>query len=511
MPVLWITLSMTALILLMLLFEGLFGKRFSAKCRYILWTVILIRLAFPFTLPLFFVDIPTAEKHTPPVLWDAASPMGADISASFPENISVSLPEKTETAYPYINKTEETMPGHETTKHRSLEFGVLWRQFKRILTSAAVKWVWLGGAALFALVKLSTHFVCTVNLKRSLLPCNKDTYELYAKLAKKLRISHPPALYLSDRAESPLLFGYANPRILLPASLSDSGFITSNAAVVILSHELTHFRRGDLWVKLICLAARSLHWFNPFVHLAARRCTQAMELSCDEAVLSGCDEDIRRSYGNVMLDIVKRCRNRGEMLTTHFNPKKRAVKERFMNIIDTTAKRKGIAVIAAVLLICAAGCTVNVIENSPKRSETAEDADDILSVEKDLLEEELALLSEEKERLKSELAFLESERLALESMLQFVQRETDIINLKNAYELWLGGHISTEALIGGNDCVREDMASKINKVLTEFREGKNPMEQFPDPPTFEMPVTDVDFDTVPDVTPERIPYIYYRT
>ena len=75
------------------------------------------------------------------------------------------------------------------------------------------------------------------------------------------------------------------------------------------------------------------------LYIATARCNAAMELSCDESVLAGMAKDVRRSYGNVMLDIVKHCSQKGSILTTQFNPHKNAVKERIMNAPDPDGGR----------------------------------------------------------------------------------------------------------------------------------------------------------------------------
>ncbi len=476
MTVLIITLSMTALILLMLLFERIFGKKFSAKCRYILWTVILLRLAVPVTFPIFRVDVPKAEEHAPPVLWEDTVPMG-DVAA-YPvtsEDVSVILPDDLAAKYPDIDMTVsvEDMPEPDITVHRSFDLRGLWDKATAFLISDIARWIWLGGAVIFALVKLIAHGIYTAGLKRSLRLADRETYELFSKLKEKYRIANPPALYISDRVESPLLFGYFHPRILLPASVADKGFASSNAAVVILAHELTHCRRGDLWVKLLCLAAEAFHWFNPFVHLAARRCTQAMELSCDEAVLEGYDEDVRRSYGNVMLDIVKRCRNRGEALTTHFNPRKSAVTERFAGILDGSKKRKGIVLIALVLLICAVGCTVTMNRNTETDDTTSE-------------QDTAGDLMEDAPRESLPYTFTEAERAEATKL----------------YGDYLAGTRSMKEIIETSTAVRKDMTNRINENIAAIRKE----ETFTD-----LPAAALDLNDVPDLTEDQLILLYFET
>lgn len=184
-------------------------------------------------------------------------------------------------------------------------------------------------------------------MKRRLAPASDEVRTLYAKFGARLNIRRLPGLYVSDSVQSPMLCGILKPIIVLPAlKLSDSSLVG------ILAHELTHHRRHDLWLKLACVLAASLHWFNLLAYAAARRCNDAMELSCDEEVLSGMDNEVRRSYGNMLLGILKSCQPKHLSLTTHFNSRKSAMKERFVNIMDSSKKHKGIIVIASALILC---------------------------------------------------------------------------------------------------------------------------------------------------------------
>ena len=135
-----------------------------------------------------------------------------------------------------------------------------------------------------------------------------------------------------------MLYGFFRPRVVLPESVSQ---LPVQSLTGILTHELTHYKRGDLWVKLSAVLATALYWWNPLVHIASARLSGKCELACDECMLAGLDEDSRREYGNVMLGIIKSCKRFGGTLTTHFNPRRNAVKERFVNIMDMTKKRKG--------------------------------------------------------------------------------------------------------------------------------------------------------------------------
>ena len=57
-----VSLTMAAAVFVLLLLSKLFGKRFTSKCRYIVWTLVILRLCVPvgssLVTPLFSVSLP---------------------------------------------------------------------------------------------------------------------------------------------------------------------------------------------------------------------------------------------------------------------------------------------------------------------------------------------------------------------------------------------------------------------------------------------------------------------
>jgi TonB family protein len=88
------------------------------------------------------------------------------------------------------------------------------------------------------------------------------------------------------------------PRIVLPGDFDQR--YSALERELVLAHEREHLRRGDLPACLLAVLVRSLFWFNPLVHLAARRFRQDQELACDTGVLRRFP-DRRRSYASAML------------------------------------------------------------------------------------------------------------------------------------------------------------------------------------------------------------------
>ncbi|MCL4784704.1 MAG: TonB family protein [Bryobacterales bacterium] len=93
---------------------------------------------------------------------------------------------------------------------------------------------------------------------------------------------HFPVL-LTPRAAMPMVIGFFNPRIVLPANAP--GWPPGQLCRVLL-HESAHLERRDPAWKLIASFVSALYWFHPFVWLALRQLASQREQACDDMVLA---------------------------------------------------------------------------------------------------------------------------------------------------------------------------------------------------------------------------------
>lgn len=82
----------------------------------------------------------------------------------------------------------------------------------------------------------------------------------------------------------PAVFGILRPTIVLPESLVTSGDVAR--LQMVLAHELTHIRRGDLALGAFQWLTQIMWWFHPLIWLTCRQVTRERERSCDEDVLA---------------------------------------------------------------------------------------------------------------------------------------------------------------------------------------------------------------------------------
>ncbi len=104
-----------------------------------------------------------------------------------------------------------------------------------------------------------------------------------ARVSRLQGLEQPIRLVAHPRVPVPLVWGFHNPTLLLPA---DAEKWAPNVQELVLHHELAHIRRRDHLTLLLAQFSCALHWVNPLVWLAANRLAMERERSCDDAVLA---------------------------------------------------------------------------------------------------------------------------------------------------------------------------------------------------------------------------------
>lgn len=192
------------------------------------------------------------------------------------------------------------------------------------------------------------------------------------RLAQRFAIRRVPELFATEKPVSPMLFGVLRPKIVLPESVLAR--LDPGELHMILAHELVHWRRRDTWVGWLQVFVQGLLWFHPFVWWANARIRHERECACDEAVLrdAGCDRD---GYGETLLRVLTAARGRSLVMANMVGVFERGSRlqtrlEEIMSF-DPTKRRFGwlsrlALVVAALVLLPMAVPSVNA-EDEAKR------------------------------------------------------------------------------------------------------------------------------------------------
>ncbi len=259
--------------------------RYGARWRCLAWMVLCLRLAVP--LPLF----PYVQARAPIQVDIPAQPVPERINpnTSAPSGASQDLP-----VQPGDIQTDspENLPDHRVSVN----------PMRKWEPDQAAMVIWLMGAAAVLLWNLSSHLRFLHWLRRWSSPVESgEAIAAFHLLGDQLGLDRRPRLLVCQGLRVPMLAGVFRPVILLPPdcmSGEELGFS--------LLHELTHYRRKDIWRKLLALWVNALHWFNPLMWYMVRMVERDTELACDEDVLRCLSQPDYSAYGQTILSAVAR-------------------------------------------------------------------------------------------------------------------------------------------------------------------------------------------------------------
>lgn len=153
--------------------------------------------------------------------------------------------------------------------------------------------------------------------------------------------------------KTPMVIGLFHSVVLLPKVN-----FPKDELPLILKHELVHYKRKDLWYKVLMMTASAIHWFNPVVHIMVRSVLTLCEISCDEEVLQGRDAKKRAQYGEAIIGVVRNGSTYHTALSTNFYSGTAGIKKRIYAMMDMSRKRFSPALFIVVFMITICGTTV---------------------------------------------------------------------------------------------------------------------------------------------------------
>lgn len=129
---------------------------------------------------------------------------------------------------------------------------------------------------------------------------------LFEQLKADLAIRRPARPRLSKTIATPVVLGFRQPVVLLPAGMPTE--IAGEQLAHILRHELAHVRRYDDWGNLCQQLVKAVFFFNPAICWLAHRLTIEREIACDDQVLA--DSRNPRAYARFLTEFASRTHDR---------------------------------------------------------------------------------------------------------------------------------------------------------------------------------------------------------
>ena len=308
------------LVLLVLLVQFAFKRQLAHRWRFLLWWVVVLRLALPFApasaVSLFNFFKPAVRLEGPRYSASAepAPAPSATAVAQIPLRPSAVTPNESLRA-----ENEPVSPGlgapasrrRVDGENQKLAGGTpalpgavphLAVSFDDVLIPGLAA-VWLAGVLAFSGCLGIQLLRFRKKLSRCTAASDPDLLELLADCRREFGVTRKIELLETDAVNSPALTGLLRLRLLLPRGLAEK--FSARELRYIFLHELAHVQRGDLWLNWLVTALQIIHWFNPLVWFGFARLRADRELACDELALVRAGETTGTSYGETIIKLLE--------------------------------------------------------------------------------------------------------------------------------------------------------------------------------------------------------------
>lgn len=149
---------------------------------------------------------------------------------------------------------------------------------------------------------------------------------------------------ISPLIGSPYTIGFLKPFIVAPENLENS-----RLSEMILRHEYSHLCCHDSAVKLLCLLAICLHFYNPLTLLTLLLYTSFSENIADQAATEGFTTEERKAYAVALVNLSVRNRQVPVVWKNNLLGAKHTMKRRVEFIMMKNKKASKIGTAAAIL------------------------------------------------------------------------------------------------------------------------------------------------------------------
>lgn len=358
------SLSTGIMIVFFILFSPLLVRRYAAKWKYWVWLFLALWLVIPmkpvkdmgsrWNKPLIEIQ-PERTGDTFVSAKDAEGPIVVEIPTRIVTGIA-----------PLSDEGSKGLAGLE-------------------LMAA----IWLCGGISYISMHIFSYFHYRKRLMKQGTPVKDEEILRQLSLVKEeLCIKNRIAIWKYSRAASPMLIGFLKPVLVLPEEEYNK-----EELFFIIKHELVHFKRHDIWMKLLLVVANGIHWFNPVVWIMQKEAVIDMEMSCDERVVQNIGYAGKKAYAEALFSTLHRRYAGKTLLSTQFQGGKQIMKKRFKNIILGKKKRNGLLLLTGIAVLTMSmgmlvGCSVGESQtDSRKDSEMSMPAEGQMADEQQEAEE----------------------------------------------------------------------------------------------------------------------------
>lgn len=338
-----------ALVLLILVVQWVFRKQLAPRWRYALWSLVMLKLMLPCG-PQSSLSVFNLARVKP---WGGEPKAVAETS------------DKTQTGQGLTTEFD--------ARNRHLPGSIAQYSFSDPVREFIVI-IWLSGTLLLAVRLVFQTATFSRQIRGAEPVLDPEAITSFEACKEMLGVRRPVGLVQTRAINSPAVFGYFRPKLLLPAGVV--GTFSQRELRHVFLHELGHVKRHDMFFLWVASALRLLHWMNPLLWIGFKKMALDRELACDDLALTYAPEGERQAYGNTILRILQGCTKRvaGASLVGILEDKSQVIQR--ISMIAKFEKRPRWSMVGVLMVICLGLITLTEARSQPPEQKAALAKDD---------------------------------------------------------------------------------------------------------------------------------------
>lgn len=277
-------------------------KKAPKWVNVLLWGIVAVRLAFPFSIESALSLIPSAE--------------------TVPMDIEMAVQPTINSGVPVINSMVNPMLSSFAPP-------------QDVLTSANPLQIWIPIFSILWIAGIAALLLYTV----------VSYWRLRCKVSEAVILRDN--IFQSENVVSPFVLGIIKPKVYLPYNMDGQDLSH------VVAHEQAHIRRRDHWWKPLGFLLLTIHWFNPLMWLAYVLLCRDIELACDEKVIKELGNEQRADYTQALVACSV---NRRMIAACPLAFGEVGVKERVKSVMNYKKPAFWVVVLAVIACIVVAVC-----------------------------------------------------------------------------------------------------------------------------------------------------------
>ncbi len=160
--------------------------------------------------------------------------------------------------------------------------------------------LWIVGAVTSALYRMNTYIITKKRIRNYKRLRALEFSEAVKRINKELGRKAKFCLVTSEELVTPCIFGVFRPYIGIPELELEPEEI-----YLIMKHEILHYYRGDMIVKILCEASKAVYWWNPCVYMLGDLVSNMQEINVDFRIVKGLSKMEQLEYVDCLVKVAR--------------------------------------------------------------------------------------------------------------------------------------------------------------------------------------------------------------